>query len=188
MNIEFAIGEPSASNKEQGILKLRLPRRFAPRNDEHRVTSCGLRCGLRVAGYGAGYELRVAGYELRVAGCELRVVGCGRRPRGWWGSLRHFDEAQCKQAQDKFFVFSLTIATILYKYMRIYLWIALRIVVFERGLCGGDFFIFSHRLRVASYGLRVGGCKLRVTSYELWGAGGGRVVGGGAFDTSTSSV
>ena len=32
------------------------------------------------------------------------------------------------------------------------------------------------------------GYGLRVTSYELWGAGGGRVVGGGAFDTSTSSV
>jgi len=31
-----------------------------------------------------------------------------------------------------------------YKYMHIYLWTALRIVVFERGLCGGDFFIFSH--------------------------------------------
>ncbi len=39
-------------------------------------------------------------------------------------------KAQCKQAQDKFFVFSLTIATILYKYMRIYLWTALRIMVF----------------------------------------------------------
>ena len=31
---------------------------------------------------------------------------------------------------------SLTIAIILYKYMHIYLWTALRIVVFERGLYG----------------------------------------------------
>ncbi len=29
---------------------------------------------------------------------------------------------QYKYAHDKFFVFSLTIATIVYKYMRIYLW------------------------------------------------------------------
>ena len=49
-------------------------------------------------------------------------------------------QAQCKQAQDKFFVFSLTIATTLYKYMHIYLWTALRIMVFERGICGGVFF------------------------------------------------
>ena len=49
-------------------------------------------------------------------------------------SIRLLRQAQCKQAQDKFFVFSLTIATILYKYMHIYLWTALRIVVFERGL------------------------------------------------------
>jgi len=82
-------------------------------------------CWLRVAGYElwvAGYELWGAGYGLRVASYGLRVVGCGRRPRGWWGSLRHFDKLsvnQCKQAQDKFFVFSLTIATILYKYMYI---------------------------------------------------------------------
>ena len=40
----------------------------------------------------------------------------------------------------------------------------------------------------AGYGLRVAGYGLRVAGYELWGAGGGRVVGGGAFDTSTSSV
>jgi hypothetical protein len=36
-------------------------------------------------------------------------------------------KAQCKEDQDKFFVFSWTIATILYKYMHIYLWTALRI-------------------------------------------------------------
>jgi len=36
-NIEFAIGEPSASSKEQGILKLRLPRRFAPRKDRGEI-------------------------------------------------------------------------------------------------------------------------------------------------------
>jgi len=48
-----------------------------------------------------------------------------------------------KFAHDKFFVFSLTIATTLYKYMHIYLWTDLRIVVFERGIWGGDFFIFN---------------------------------------------
>jgi len=47
-----------------------------------------------------------------------------------------FGCAQGRQAQDKFFVFSLTIATILYKYIHIYLWTALRIVVFERGIYG----------------------------------------------------
>ena len=52
-----------------------------------------------------------------------------------WATLRA-GKTQCKQAQDKFSVFSLTIATILYKYMYICLWTALRIVVLVRGLCG----------------------------------------------------
>ena len=108
-------------------------------------------CGLRVTGYG----LWVVGCELRVAGCELRGAGGGRVVGGGAfdtsagsfrqapfgrllsaGSFRQAQDRQYKQAQDKFFVFSLTIATILYKYMHIYLWTALRIVVFERGICG----------------------------------------------------
>ncbi len=79
---------------------------------------------------------------MLVTGCELRVTSCGVRAEAAWlvGEPSILRQAQCKQAQDKFFVFSLTIATILYKYMHIYLWTALRIVVFERGICGGDFF------------------------------------------------
>ena len=53
---------------------------------------------------------------------------CNRR------GIRLIQQAQCKQAQDKLFVSSLRIATILYKYMHIYLWTSLIIVVFERGL------------------------------------------------------
>ena len=45
-------------------------------------------------------------------------------------------KAQCKEDQDRFFVFSLTIAAIVYKYMHIYLWTALRIMVFQRGCWG----------------------------------------------------
>jgi len=41
---------------------------------------------------------------------------------------------QHRQAPDQFFVFRLTIAKIPYKYMHIYLWSTLRIVVFERWL------------------------------------------------------
>jgi len=97
----------------------------------------------------------VTGCELRVTGCELRVVlvtGCGLKERqiqmmkmqncgGPSGevstsSLRQAQDKQYRQAQDKFFVFRLTIATILYKYMYICLWTALRIEVFERGICG----------------------------------------------------
>ena len=76
-----------------------------------------------------GCELRVASYGLRVTGCELRVTSCGVRAEAAWlvGEPSTLKQAQCKQDQDKFFVFSLTIATILYKYMRIYLWTALRI-------------------------------------------------------------
>ena len=77
------------------------------------------------------------------AGYGLRVTSCGVRAEAAWlvGEPSTLRQAQCKQAplwdrQDKFFVFSLTIATILYKYMHIYVWTALRIVVFERGLYG----------------------------------------------------
>ncbi len=50
-------------------------------------------------------------------------------------SFRQVQDRQYRQAQNKFF-FSLTIAAILYKYMHIYLCSALRIVVFERWICG----------------------------------------------------
>ena len=68
---------------------------------------------------------------MLVTGCELRVTSCGVRAEAAW---LVGEPSTLRQAQDKFFVFSLTIATILYKYMHIYLWTALRIVVFERGL------------------------------------------------------
>ncbi len=55
------------------------------------------------------------------AGYGLRVTSCGVRAEAAWlvGTPSTLRQAQCKQAQDKFFVFSLTIATILYKYMYI---------------------------------------------------------------------
>jgi hypothetical protein len=60
------------------------------------------------------------------------VVGGGAFDTSTRSATLRAGKAQCKQAplwdrQDKFFVFSLTIATILYKYMHIYLWTALRI-------------------------------------------------------------
>jgi len=56
----------------------------------------------------------------------------------------YFDEApfgrlrtgSVNKIRTSFLFFSLTIAIILYKYMHIYLWTALRIGVFERGIYG----------------------------------------------------
>ena len=65
-----------------------------------------------------------------------RVVGGGTFEISICSATLRAGKAQCKEDQDKFFVFSLTIAAIVYKYMHIYLLTALRIMVFQRGCWG----------------------------------------------------
>ena len=55
-----------------------------------------------------------AGYQLRVRSCGVRA-----EPAGMVGEPSTVRQGQCKQDEDKFIVFSLTVATILYKYMYI---------------------------------------------------------------------